>query len=125
MSERMDADSPESTVAALSQPDLFRLTYATEVLKDDVWGRRVVSAKAWVAGEIPDFTQQNGFWVEKETLHTAFTGEGTLQSPLPFRVIGDIATFIRIMAAYGLHASVTDHTPQYHIVTLSPAAGDR
>jgi hypothetical protein len=35
-----------------TQSDLFRLTYATEVLKDDVWGSRVVSAKAWLTGEI-------------------------------------------------------------------------
>lgn len=108
-----------------AQSDLFRLTYATEVLKDDVWGSKVMSAKEWASGEIPDFTQDNGFWVEKETLHTAFTGEGTLQSPVPFRVSGDIVPFIRMMADYGLHATVTDRTPKYHTVTLLPTAGDR
>lgn len=108
-----------------TQSDLFRLTYATEVLKDDVWGSRVVSAKEWGTGEIPGFTQENGFWVEKEALNTAFTGDGTLLSPVPFRVTGDIAPFIRIMADYGLHACVTDSTPLYHAVTLKPGTGDR
>lgn len=106
-----------------AQSDLFRLTYATEVLKDDVWGSRVVSAKAWLTGKVPDFVQENGFWVEKEALNTAFTGEGTLRSPVPFRVKGDIAPFIRMMTNYGLHASVTDSTPVYHTVTLKPGIG--
>ncbi|WP_262804638.1 DUF2913 family protein [Enterobacter bugandensis] len=106
-----------------AQSDLFRLTYATEVLKDDVWGSRVVSAKAWLAGEIPDFAQENGFWVEKETLNNAFTGDGTLLSPVPFRVTGDITPFVHMMANYGLQASVTDSTPLYHTVTLKPGTG--
>ncbi|MGU3416418.1 DUF2913 family protein [Enterobacteriaceae bacterium C34A] len=67
-----------------AQSDLFRLTYATEVLKDDVWGSRVVSTNAWLTGEVPDVAQENGFWVEKEALNTAFTGDGTLLSSVPF-----------------------------------------
>lgn len=108
-----------------AQSDLFRLTYATEVLKDDVWGSRVVSAKVWLTGEIPDFAQKNGFWVKKEALNNAFTREGTMLSPVPFRVTGDVAAFMRMMAAYDLPSRVTDTTPQYHTVTLSPATGDR
>lgn len=108
-----------------AQSDLFRLTYATEVLKDAVWGSRVMGTKEWLAGETPDFTQENGFWVEKGALNTAFTGEGTLLSPVPFRVSGDIAAFIRMMTDYGLHASVTDSNPQYRTVTLKPGTGDR
>jgi hypothetical protein len=108
-----------------AQSDLFRLTYATEVLKDDVWGSKVMGTKEWLAGEIPDFAQKNGFWVEKEALNTAFTGDGTLQSPVPFRVAGDIAPFIRMMANYGLHASITDRTPHYHTVTLLRVPADR
>ena len=76
-------------------------------------------------GETPDFTQENGFWVEKGALNTAFTGEDTLLSPVPFRVSGDIAAFIRMMTDYGLHSSVTDSTPQYRTVTLKPGTGDR
>jgi hypothetical protein len=108
-----------------ARSDLFRLTYATEVLKDDVWGSKVMGTKEWLAGEIPDFAQKNGFWVEKEALNTAFTGDGTLQSPVPFRVAGDIAPFIRMMANYGLHASITDRTPHYHTVTLLRVPADR
>lgn len=108
-----------------SQSDLFRLTYATEVLKDDVWGSKVMSAKEWSTGEIPAFAQKNGFWVERETLNKAFTPSGTLKSPVPFRVIGDITAFIRMMADYGLHAGVTDSTSQYYTVTLSPVTDDR
>jgi hypothetical protein len=48
-----------------AQSDLFRLTYATEVLKDDVWGSRVMGTKEWLAGDTPDFAQKNGFRVEK------------------------------------------------------------
>ena len=106
-----------------AQSDLFRLTYATEVLKDEVWGSKVMSATEWATGEIPVFAQDNGFWVEKEALHAAFTPAGALQSPVAFHVTGDIPAFIRMMADYGLHATVTDSSPQYHTVTLKPGPG--
>jgi hypothetical protein len=93
-----------------AQSDLFWLTYATEVLKDDIWGRRVVSAKEWATGEISTFAQESGFWVEKEALNTAFTGEGILLSPVPFRVKGDITAFLRLLTGYGLPAAATDHS---------------
>jgi CRISPR/Cas system CMR-associated protein Cmr1 (group 7 of RAMP superfamily) len=54
-----------------------------------------------------------------------FTPAGALQSPVAFHVTGDIPAFIRMMTDYGLPAVVTDRTPQYHTVTLSPATGDR
>jgi len=108
-----------------AQSDLFRLTWATDMLKDNVWGSKVMSATEWATGEIPVFAQENGFWVEKEALHAAFNPAGALQSPVAFHVTGDIPAFIRMMTDYGLPAVVTDRTPQYHTVTLLPAAGDR
>jgi hypothetical protein len=103
-----------------AQSDLLRLTYATEVLKDDGWGNKLMSEKEWDSGELSVSGPQNSFGVNKATLHSAFTADGLLQFPVPFRVTGEIAAFTQVLTEYGLRACVTESTPLYHSVTVMP-----
>ncbi|MGU3489161.1 hypothetical protein [Enterobacter bugandensis] len=108
-----------------AQSDLFRLTYATEVLKDDVWGSR--------GGEYKCVAHRGGTRrrTGERILGRKRGAEYCLYRRRYPAVIGslwekgDIAPFIRTMADYGLQASATDSTPLYHTVTLKPATGDR
>lgn len=106
------------------QSDLFRLTYATEMLKDQGWDNFVMDNREWKSGITPAPSQNNGFYVEKTALNAAFTQDGHHILPVPFRVIGDTATFIHVMAEYGLHAKLINNTPAYHIIALEPGKTD-
>lgn len=101
-----------------TQSDLFRLTYATETLKDLGWDSQVMDMRQWKSGLTLTPTQNNGFWVEKTALIAAFAQDGSQRRPVYFRIVGDIATFIEIMVEYGLHASLADSTPEHYTVVL-------
>lgn len=102
------------------QSDLFRLTYATETLKDQGWDNYVMDTREWLSGAPPTPAQPNGFYVEKATLHTAFAQDGRHLQPVPFRIIGDAARFCQVMAEYGLSARVHASAPAYHTVIMEP-----
>ncbi|CAI1068253.1 Protein of uncharacterised function (DUF2913) [Serratia entomophila] len=104
-----------------AQSDLFRLTYASETLKDQGWDNYVMDAREWKSGVTLTPSLNNGFYVEKMALNAAFTLDGRLLHPAPFRIIGDTVTFIRVMTEYGLHARLVDSTPDHHTVTLELA----
>lgn len=105
-----------------AQSDLFRLTYATETLKDQGWDNYVMDSREWKSGTVPTPSQDNGFYVEKSTLNAAFTADGRHLLPVPFRIIGDTMTFIQVMAAYSLHARVINSALEHHTVVLEPVA---
>ncbi|WP_447874235.1 DUF2913 family protein [Serratia fonticola] len=104
-----------------AQSDLFRLTFASETLKDQGWDNYVMDAREWKSGVTLTPSLNNGFYVEKTALNAAFTQDGRHLHPVPFRIIGDAVTFIRVMTEYGLHARLVDSTPDHHTVTLEPA----
>lgn len=104
-----------------AQSDLFRLTYASETLKDQGWDNYVMDAREWKSGVTLTPSLNNGFYVEKTALNAAFTQDGRHLHPVPFRIIGDTATFIRVMTEYGLNARLVDSTPDNHTVALEPA----
>ena len=58
------------------QSDLFRLTYATETLKQLGWDNGVMSSREWREGVLPETGVVNGFYVEKAALNAAYTTEG-------------------------------------------------
>ncbi|HDL6964615.1 TPA: DUF2913 family protein [Yersinia enterocolitica] len=103
-----------------AQSDLFRLTYATETLKDQGWDNYVMDSREWKFGTVPTPTQDNGFYVEKAALNAAFTSDGRHLHPVPFRIIGDTMTFIQVMAEYSLHARIINSALDHHIVVLEP-----
>ena len=104
-----------------AQSDLFRLTYASETLKDQGWDNYVMDAHEWKSGVTLTPSLNNGFYVEKTALNAAFTQDGRHLHPVPFRIIGDTVTFIRVMTEYGLNARLIDSTPDHHTVALEPA----
>lgn len=104
------------------QSDLFRLTYATETLRDQGWDNYVMDSREWKSGTVLTPSQNNGFYVEKSTLNAAFTADGRHLLPVPFRIIGDTMTFIQVMAEYSLHARVINSALDHHTVVLEPVA---
>lgn len=104
-----------------AQSDLFRLTYATETLKDQGWDNYVMDNREWKSGVTPTHARDNGFYVEKAALNAAFTQDGSHLHPVQFRIVGDAAAFIKVMAEYGLHARLLVGIPDHHTVTLEPA----
>lgn len=103
------------------QSDLFRLTYATEILKDQGWESCVVGLHEWKTGTMSAAGQNSKFCVEKRMLSLAFTKEGKQQRSLPFRIVGDTNSFISVMTEHDLTARVTDSTSTYQVVILEPA----
>ncbi|WP_052130753.1 DUF2913 family protein [Erwinia typographi] len=103
------------------QSDLFRLTYATETLKDQGWDNYVMDSREWAAGGTPVPSQHNGFWVEKAALSAAFSHDGHHLHPVPFRIVGDAAQFIHVMSEYGLRPGLPASTSDCHTIVLNPA----
>ncbi|MGL5385298.1 MAG: DUF2913 family protein [Serratia sp. (in: enterobacteria)] len=103
-----------------AQSDLFRLTYASETLKDQGWDNDVMDAREWKSGVALTPSLNNGFYVEKTVLNAAFSQDGRHLHPVPFRIIGDIVTFIHVMTEYGLNARIVDSTRDHHTVVLEP-----
>ncbi|WP_336432940.1 DUF2913 family protein, partial [Providencia stuartii] len=97
------------------QSDLFRLTYATELLKDLGWDSVVVSddrwakltAKTWVAGAVPTF------YVVKTVLEAAFDDKGNQCEPVNFWVLGDKRQFAEVMRQHQLQGQWIDHSAGY------------
>lgn len=61
-----------------------------------------------------DPAQPNGFQVENTALRTAFAQDRTPLQPVPFRIVGDVAIFIHIMAEYGLQVRLSGSSPEHH-----------
>ncbi|MEO9270317.1 DUF2913 family protein [Serratia ureilytica] len=103
-----------------AQSDLFRLTYATETLKERGWENYVMDAREWQAETTPTQPQHNGFYVEKTALNAAFSQDGHHLQPVSFRIVGDANAFIQLMAEYGLQARIINCRPEFQTVTLEP-----
>ncbi|WP_252189171.1 DUF2913 family protein, partial [Serratia marcescens] len=104
-----------------AQSDLFRLTYASETLKDQGWDNYVLDAYEWKSGVTPVPSQHNGFYVEKAALNAAFAQDGRHLHPVTFRVVGDADRFMHVMAEYGLGTRQLNSTATCHTIALEPA----
>lgn len=100
---------------------MFRLTYATETLKDQGWDNYVMDSREWKTGVLPTPSQNNGFYVEKAALNAAFSQDGHHLHPVQFRIAGDAVAFIHIMTEYSLPARLADSTAHHPTVVLEPA----
>ncbi|WP_392435807.1 DUF2913 family protein (plasmid) [Yersinia sp. HM-2024] len=107
------------TGALDKQSDLFRLTYATECLKEKGWDNAVMNKKEWHSEEIDELPPgTSGFYVEKEKLNAGFSVGGKQLQPVPFRVSGNLDEFIEVLAQYALIVNVKTSTPTYTQVEL-------
>ncbi|CDQ52064.1 Protein of uncharacterised function (DUF2913) [Klebsiella pneumoniae] len=104
------------------QSDLFRLTYATETLKQLGWDNAVMSSREWHEGVLPETGATNGFYVEKAALNAAYDNNGRHNMPVEVRVVGDRAAFINVMQRHQITAQPTASLPNGHQLMLLPGA---
>ncbi|WP_282677521.1 DUF2913 family protein [Serratia marcescens] len=102
------------------QSDLFRLTYATETLKQLGWDNAVMSSREWHEGVLPETGVTNGFYVEKAALNAAYDKHGRHNGPVEVRVIGDRAAFIDVMQRHQITAQPTASLPNGYQLMLLP-----
>ncbi len=72
-----------------------------------------MDAREWRSEITPTPSQHNSFYVEKKELNAAFSQDGHNLQPVSFRIVGDVDTFIQVMAEYGLQARLADSKPTY------------
>lgn len=102
------------------QSDLFRLTYATETLKQLGWDNAVMSSREWREGVLPETGVTNGFYVEKASLNAAYDKHGRHNKPVEVRVVGDREAFIDVMQRHQITAQPTASLPNGHQLMLLP-----
>lgn len=102
------------------QSDLFRLTYATETLKQLGWDNAVMSSREWRDDVLPETAETNGFYVEKAALNAAYTTEGKHCQPVDLRVVGDAQALVDVLRQYAIEACVLETAPHRAQVTLIP-----
>jgi hypothetical protein len=76
------------------QPDLHRLTYIIEALKNAGWRYYVLTPEEWKTGEIPARVNGiNALMVEIDHLNSVFCEAGSQLEPVEIRVLGDLQVF--------------------------------
>ncbi|ENN8378697.1 DUF2913 family protein [Providencia rettgeri] len=98
-----------------SQSDLFRLTYATELLKDLGWESVVLSEDRWqkLIKKKPMVAVIPTFYVTQSALTMGFSDEGKQVSSVDFWVLGDKEQFNEVIKQHHLCGQFDDTVPQY------------
>ncbi|EPL6586314.1 DUF2913 family protein [Providencia rettgeri] len=103
-----------------SQSDLFRLTYATELLKDLGWDSVVLSDERWqkMIAKKPIVTAISTFYVTQSALTGGFSDDGKQIDSVAFWVLGDKAQFSEVIKQHHLQGEFDDALPRYHLLPL-------
>ncbi|WP_336845183.1 DUF2913 family protein [Providencia rettgeri] len=103
-----------------SQSDLFRLTYATELLKDLGWDSVVLSEDRWqkLIAKKPLVTAIPTFYVTQSALTVGFSDEGKQVSSVEFWVQGDKAQFSEVIKQHHLQGEFDGPLACYRLVSL-------
>ncbi|HHR6019876.1 TPA: DUF2913 family protein [Providencia alcalifaciens] len=98
-----------------SQSDLFRLTYATELLKDLGWDSVVLSEDRWhkFIATKPVVTAIPTFYVTQSALTEGFSYEGKQIASVNSWVLGKQEQFSEVMKQHHLIGQFDDSLPQY------------
>ncbi|HHR5860545.1 TPA: DUF2913 family protein [Providencia alcalifaciens] len=101
-----------------SQSDLFRLTYATELLKELGWDSVVLSDERWrkLIAEKPIVTALSTFYVTQSALIGGFSDEGKLVNSVNFWVLGDKKQFNEVIKQHHLCGQFDENLPQYTLL---------
>ncbi|OMQ23666.1 DUF2913 family protein [Serratia oryzae] len=76
------------------QPDLHRLTYIIEALKNAGWRYYVLTPEEWKTEEVPARVNGiNALMIEMNHLNSVFCKQGAQLAPLEIRVLGDLQVF--------------------------------
>lgn len=103
-----------------SQSDLFRLTYATELLKDLGWDSVVLSDERWqkLIMKKPIVTAIPTFYVTQSALTVGFSDEGKQINSVEFWVQGDKVKFSEVIKQHHLQGEFDEPLPCYRLVPL-------
>lgn len=104
------------------QSDLFRLTYATETLKQQGWDSAVMNSREWREDVLPATGVANGFYVEKTALNAAYNNDGRHCRPVDLRVLGDVQALVDVLHQYAIETRIQETALHYTRVSLIPAA---
>lgn len=101
-----------------NQSDLFRLTAATQVLKDLGWDSVVLSDDGWdkVLGEKTHRDATPIFYVTKTALTAGFNDEGKQIHSVDFWVLGEPRQFSTIMKQHHHHGQFDNTLCQYRLL---------
>lgn len=100
-----------------SQSDLFRLTYATELLKDLGWDSVVLSDDRWqkLITKKPILTAIPTFYVTQSALTVGFSDDGKQVNSVDFWVLGDKKQFSEVIKQHHLQGKFDDGGWQYRL----------
>ncbi|HHN8583323.1 TPA: DUF2913 family protein [Providencia rettgeri] len=103
-----------------SQSDLFRLTCATELLKDLGWDSVVLSDERWqkLIKKKPIVTAIPTFYVTQSALTVGFSDEGNQINSVDFWVQGDKAQFSEVIKQHHLQGEFDGPLACYRLVPL-------
>lgn len=100
-----------------AQSGLFRLTWATETLKDRGWDSVVLSGRLkpenFPAG-------RNAFYVTKGILSASHDRDGRLLCPYDIMVTGEAQVFVTALEENHIRALVSGRTASHTVVTVYP-----
>lgn len=101
-----------------SQSDLFRLTYATELLKDLGWDSVVLSEDRWqkLIMKKPILTAIPTFYVTASALATGFSDEGKQINSVEFWVLGGKGQFNEVIKQHHLCGQFDENLPHYTLL---------
>lgn len=101
-----------------SQSDLFRLTYATELLKDLGWDSVVLSDDRWqkLIVKKPIVSAIPTFYVTESALTGGFSDEGKQVNSVDFWVLGDKKQFSEIIKQHYLCGQFDENLPLYTLL---------
>ncbi|NIG84211.1 DUF2913 family protein [Lactobacillus casei] len=101
-----------------SQSDLFRLTYATELLKDLGWDSVVLSDDRWqkLITKKPMLTGTPTFYVTQSALTAGFSDDGKQVNSVNFWVLGDKEQFSEVIKQHHLCGQFDENLPHYTLL---------
>ena len=100
------------------QSDLFRLTYATELLKDLGWDSVVLSDDRWqkLIAKKTMLTAIPTFYVTQSALIAGFSDEGKQVNSVEFWVLGERKQFSEVIKQHHLCGQFDENLPHYTLL---------
>lgn len=114
-----------SCIGELSgQNDLFRLTYATETVKDMRWNYHLLSDREWSGRYAVALNAGvNSVYLSRSNLDVAFDDDGHQVNPLMAQLTGNVAGVIKLLNRCGWQAVSAHDASLPHQFTLMARQG--
>ena len=97
LKEKVDYVYRSCTGVLEEQSDLFRLTYAVEVLKSTNWQYVLLTDKAW-REETRHSLKVSALYLKKSELDMCFNDDGMQTSPISLRFVGEPTALVNMFA---------------------------